>query len=151
MINMVISMRVFFIFDIKEEFKRLYQDSPRNLYRILKQIYYLDKEEVIYGTNIFYQIVRKIPKQRIDNYLFVKLHQDIPYSKRENVHYYNNLHRNEVSRLTVRRSYMKIMAETDISSFFSVLADYKSNYFVCDFEYQDYFFLSEVKTSCLNT
>ena len=151
MINMVINMRVFFIFDIKEEFKQLYQDAPRNLYRILKQIYYLDKEEVVYGTNIFYQIVRKIPKQRVDNYLFVKLHQDIPYSKRGNMHYYNNLHRNEVSSLSVRTSYMKITTESSISSFFSILEEYKSNYFVCDFEYQDYFFLEEVNKSCFNS
>ena len=42
-------MRVYFIFDIKEEFINLYKGNERVLYNILKQIYYLEKEEVEYG------------------------------------------------------------------------------------------------------
>ena len=139
-------MRVFFVFDIKDEFKSLYEDTPRSLFRILKQIYYLEKEEVVYGTNIFYQIVNRIPKQNLDNYLFMKLHHDIPYSKKRDVHFLNNLYQDEISKLTVRTSYIKIVTEKNRSSFFKTLAEYNANYFICDFEYQDYFFLETSKT-----
>jgi len=139
-------MRVFFVFDIKKEFISLYYDTPRSLYRILKQIYYLEKDEIAYGTNIYFQIVKRVEKQRLDNFLFMRLHQDIPYSKRGHVHHFNNLYLNEVSQLIVKNSYIKISSEKDISSFFDILGDFDNNYFVCDFDNQDYFFLSNVKT-----
>ena len=136
-------MRVYFIFDIKEEFINLYKDNERVLYNILKQIYYLDKEEVEYGYNLFKQLINPIDKLKIDKYLFLKLHQDIPYSKRNNIHYYNSLYRDEVSRLTVKKSYIKIEAEQISSSFFDYLNDLNPRLFVCEFKYQDYFFLQE--------
>ena len=49
-------MRVYFIFDIKEEFINLYKGNERVLYNILKQIYYLEKEEVEYGYHLFKQL-----------------------------------------------------------------------------------------------
>ena len=101
-------MRVYFIFDIKEEFINLYRGNERILYNILKQIYYLEKEEAEYGYNLFRQLINTIDKEKIDRYLFIKLHQDIPYSKRKDIHYYNNLYRDEVSRLSVKKSYIKI-------------------------------------------
>ena len=136
-------MRVYFLFDIKEEFINLYKDNERVLYNILKQIYYLDKEEVEYGYNLFKQLINPIDKLKIDKYLFLKLHQDIPYSKRNNIHYYNSLYRDEVSRLTVKKSYIKIEAEQISSSFFDYLNDLNPRLFVCEFKYQDYFFLQE--------
>ena len=136
-------MRVYFIFDIKEEFINLYRGNERILYNILKQIYYLEKEEVEYGYNLFRQLINTMDKEKIDRYLFIKLHQDIPYSKRKDIHYYNNLYRDEVSRLTVKKSYIKIEAEQLSSSFFHYLNQLNPRLLVCEFKYQDYFFLQE--------
>ena len=63
-------MRVYFIFDIKEEFINLYKGNERILFNILKQIYYLDKEEVEYGYHLFQQLINPINKNKIDRYLF---------------------------------------------------------------------------------
>lgn len=136
-------MRVYFIFDIKEEFINLYKGNERVLYNILKQIYYLEKEEVEYGYHLFKQLINSLDKIKIDRYLFLKLHQDIPYSKRNNIHYYNNLYKDEVSRLEVKHSYIKIEAEQLSSSFFHYLTLLNHRLFVCEFKYQDYFFLDE--------
>ena len=136
-------MRVYFIFDIKEEFINLYRGNERILFNILKQIYYLEKEEAEYGYHLFKQLINPIEKSKIDRTLFLKLHQDIPYSKRGNIHYYNNLYRDEISRLIVKKSYIRIEAEQLSSSFFSYLNDLDPRLFVCEFKYQDYFFLQE--------
>ena len=136
-------MRVYFIFDIKEEFINLYKGNERVLYNILKQIYYLEKEEVEYGYHLFKQLINSLDKIKIDRYLFLKLHQDIPYSKRNNIHYYNNLYKDEISRLEVKHSYIRIEAEQLSSSFFHYLTLLNSRLFVCEFKYQDYFFLDE--------
>ena len=136
-------MRVYFIFDIKEEFINLYRGNERILFNILKQIYYLEKEEAEYGYHLFKQLINPIEKSKIDRTLFLKLHQDIPYSKRGDIHYYNNLYKDEISRLTVKYSYIKIEAEQLASSFFSYLNLLNPRFFVCEFRYQDYFFLQD--------
>lgn len=138
-------MKVYFIFDVKEQFISLYQNNYRVLYNILRQIYYLDREEVNYAYTLFRQLVNTIDKNTIDRDIFLKLHRDIPYSKRGNVHYINNLYKDEVSRLTIKKRYIRLETEQLNSSFFEVLKKYSSNYFVCDFKNYNYFFLSSSK------
>lgn len=138
-------MRVFYIFKIKDEFKYLYKDNPSHLYSLLKQIYFLGKDDINYGENIFFQLVERIDKNLYDRELFIKLHRDIPYSKRGDIHIMNNLYKNEVSRLIIKNSYMKIESESSFSSFFRYLANLEENLFVCDFLYTDFFFLDRIK------
>lgn len=136
-------MRVYFIFDIKEQFISLYQNNYRVLYNILRQIYYLDKEEINYAYTLFKQLVNYIDKDTIDRQLFLKCHKDIPYSKRGNIHYINNLYKDEISRLTIKKSYIRLETEQYNSSFFKLLSNYSFNFFVCDFKNQNYFFLKD--------
>lgn len=147
---MVIIMKVYFVFDIKNTFCSLYKGNERVLFNILKGIYYLDYDEVSLGKNLLNQLVNNINKFDLDKYLFVKYHQDIPYSKRGNTHYLNNLYKDEVSRLTVRGFYIKIEVEQKNSSFFEILNDYNKNYFVCEFKRQDYFFLNDKVKNVIN-
>ena len=61
---MVIVMREFFVFELKDEFKELYQDKPSVLYNIFEQIYYLKKEDIDYGYSLFHQLTKKIDKEK---------------------------------------------------------------------------------------
>ena len=74
------------------------------------------------------------------------MHQDIPYSKRGDKHRINNLYKDEISILEVKHAYIKIEAEQQDTSFFNVLSSISKNFFVCDFELQDYFFIDGLKT-----
>ena len=136
-------MKVYYIFKIKKEFINLYKDTPSILFNILKNIYYLDKEEVEYGYNIFNQLIDTFSKNELDRNLFIELHKAIPYTKRGDTHYINNLYRNEISRLTIGNYYMKLELEQDYSSFYNILGDKINNLFICSFKYTDFFFLSD--------
>ncbi len=136
-------MKVYYIFKIKEEFIKLYNDTPSVLYNILKTIFYLDKQEVEYGYNLFTQLIIPFKKDDFDRKLFIDLHQDIPYSKRKDVHYINNLYLNEVSRLVVCNYYLKLEVEQNFSSFFKILNRENKNLFVCCFKKTDFFFLDD--------
>ena len=136
-------MKVYYIFNVKQEFIKLYSDTPSVLYNILKTIFYLDKEEVEYGYNLFSQLIGPFKKDEIDKQLFIKLHQDIPYSKRKNTHYINNLYLNEISRLDVNNYYLKLEVEQNFSSFFKILNRENKNLFVCCFKSTDFFFLND--------
>ena len=135
-------MKVYYIFKIKKEFIDLYKDTPSVLYSILKNIYYLEKSEVDYGYNLFKQLTLPIEKNKIDRDLFIKFHQDIPYSKRKDVHYINNLYKNEISRLVVNNSFLKLEVEQNFSSFFKILKEEDNNLFACSFQKTDFFFLT---------
>lgn len=134
-------MKVYYIFKLKDDITSLYKDTPSVLYNILRNIYYLDREEVDYGYNLFKQLTLPIDKNRIDRELFIRFHQDIPYSKRKDIHYINNIYRNEISRLLVNNSYLRLELEQNFSTFFKILKDEDTNLFACSFEKTDYFFL----------
>lgn len=134
-------MKVYYIFKLKEEFFELYKDTPSVLYSILRNIYYLDREEVDYGYNLFKQLTLPIEKNRIDRELFIKFHQDIPYSKKKDIHYINDLYRNEVSRLLINNSYLRLELEQNYSTFFKILREEENNLFACSFQKCDFFFL----------
>lgn len=139
-------MRVFYIFKIKDEFKCLYKDKYSTLFSILKHIYNLPLNDIKYAKTLLSQIVSDIDKEKMDRDLFIKLHQKIPYSKRGEIHYMNNLYKDEVSKLIVRNKYIKIETETNFSSFFEILKKLDKDLFVCDFEYLDFFFIDRIKT-----
>ena len=128
-------MKVYYIFKIKKEFINLYKDTPSVLYNILKNIYY--------GYNLFNQLILPINKNEWDRKLFIKLHQDIPYSKRKDTHYINNLYKNEISRLNINNMYIKLEIEQNFSSFFNILEEELDDLFVCCFNKLDFFFLDD--------
>lgn len=134
-------MKVYYIFKLKDEINSLYKDTPSVLYNILRNIYYLDREEVDYGYNLFKQLTLPIDKNKLDRDIFIKFHQDIPYSKRKDIHYINNLYRNEISRLVINNSYLKLELEQSFSTFFKILKEEENNLFVCSFQKTDFFFL----------
>ena len=136
-------MKVYFVFDIKLEFINLYYGNESILYNILKQVYKLDKYDINYGYNIFNQLTNKLNKSDIDKYLYIKLHRNIPYSKKDDIHMYNNLYKDEISKLIVKRSYIRIDSENKYCSFLKILKKYKKSLFVCDFNNQNYFFLKD--------
>lgn len=134
-------MKVYYIFKLKEEFYDLYKDTPSILYNILRNIYYLDREEVDYGYNLFKQLTLPLEKNKLDREIFIKFHQDIPYSKRKDIHYINDLYKNEVSRLVINNSYLRLELEQNYSTFFKILKEEDNNLFACSFKNTDFFFL----------
>ena len=134
-------MKVYYIFKLKEEFYDLYKDTPSILYNILRNIYYLDREEVDYGYNLFKQLTLPLEKNKLDREIFIKFHQDIPYSKRKDIHYINDLYKNEVSRLVINNSFLRLELEQNYSTFFKILKEEDNNLFACSFKNTDFFFL----------
>ncbi len=138
-------MRTFYIFNIHDNFYTLYKDTPSSLFNILKQIHNLMPNDLVYATNIFYQVNNRIDKESLDRKIFLELHQEMPYKKDKDKHIYNNLYLDEETYMEIKSNYIKIKSNKDFSYFFRVLLNYDLNYFVCDFTNQDYFFLSSLK------
>lgn len=138
-------MRIYFVFKIKEEYTDLYRDTPSTLYNILNQMYYMKRSEIGYGFNLFNQMIDRINKFELDKYLYILLHTKMKYSKKGEDHILNNLYKDEVSILRVKTTHILINSNKSYTEFFTLLNQFDSSLFVCDFNNHDYFFLSDIK------
>ena len=137
-------MRTFFIFDINDSYYSLYKDYPYSIYNLLNQIYKLKDNNLIFSKNLLLQLVNKIDKEIIDKDLFLRLHKDLPYSKRGEKHMFNNFYFGEITSMVVHNNYIKIKSSKDQNYFLKNLNYYNKHFFVCDFNNGDYFFLDNI-------
>lgn len=138
-------MRIYYIFDIKDEYVSLYKDTPNGLFNVLFQLYRLRKKDIDYGINMFKQIVNKINDMEVDKYVFLKMHNKMTYVKKGKNHVINNLYKDEITVMKVKKAFILINCNKSYTEFFNVLATNNENYFVCDFINKDYFFLDNIK------
>ena len=67
-------MRTFFVFDIRDEYLALYYNYEISLYNLLKQVYTIKKDNIIYGKYLFYQLIKPLPKEELDKkYLILEM------------------------------------------------------------------------------
>ncbi len=138
-------MRTFYIFCMKREFVNLYRENSNSLFCILKHLYYMRKQELEYGYQLFHQLVEKIDKTKLDREIYIKYHNEMVYSKNEREHIINNLYKDEISILTIKKTYIFIQTNKNYSSFFNIIGNLGDEYFVCDFLNQDYFWINDIK------
>ena len=138
-------MRRFYIFSIREELLVLYKDNPSNLYKIIKIIYKMKENDFTYGYNLFKQICIRIDNLELSNRLYLTMHNDLIYTKLDNEHIINNLYKDKIIILKIKKSHMLLDCNGSYSTFFNFLNKYNKNYFICDFKENDYFFLSDIE------
>ena len=136
-------MKEFYIFNVKDEFYKLYKDKPSELFFIFNRIYYMKPSDKEYGYNLFTQISNFYKKDEINKLFKNKYSDKIMYSYNDNEHVINNLFLNEISILTVKNSNIRIESNIDRPSFLEQLREIKGSFFVCNFKEQDYYFLAK--------
>lgn len=138
-------MRTYYIFKMKKEFVNLYRESPNNLFNILRHLYYMKRHEIEYGYNLYSQLTERISKEKLDREIYIKYHNDMVYSKKQDEHIINNLYKDEISILTIKKTYILITTNNNYTSFFNIISNLGDEYFVCDFVSQDYFWINDIK------
>ncbi len=134
-------MKEFYVFNVKDEFYKLYKDKSSELFFIFNRIYYMKPIDKEYGYNLFSQISNFLDKNYLNDFFKNKYADKIMYSYNNNEHIINNLFLNEISILTVKSSNIKIESNIDHPTFLNDLRDLKGPLFVCNFKDQDYFFV----------
>ena len=138
-------LRTFYIFKMRKEFVSLYRDNPSSLYSVLKHLYYMKRSEAKIGIALYNQLTEKINKIAMDRKIFIAYHKELVYSKNDNDHVINNLYKDEVSILNIKKAYILITTNKNYSSFFNILSKFGEEYFVCDFIHEDYFWINDIK------
>lgn len=139
-------MNEFLIFDVKEEFYKLYKDKPSELFYIFNRIYYMKEVEKDYGYNLFCQIGNFLNKKEINEFIKNKYKEKIMYSNSANEHIINNLFLNEISIMTIKSSNIKIESNIMKPSFLEDLRELKQHLFVCNFKEKEYYFITRKRS-----
>lgn len=135
-------MKEIFIFNVKEEFYKLYKEKPSELFFIFNRIYNMKASDKEYGYNLFSQISNFLDKKSLNEIIKEKYKDKIMYSNNGNEHIINNLFLNEISILTVKNSNIKIESNIEKPAFLEDLRELKLHLFACDFKEQDFFFIT---------
>ena len=143
-------MKELYIFNLKKEFARLYQDRPSELFYIFNRIYYMKEIDKNYGYNLFEQISNFYDKDLVNRFLSYRYKDKMMYSCIDNEHIINDLYLNEITILKVKPSNIRIKTNVEYPSFLKELKYFQGNLFVCNFKEQEYFFLKNIKNKVNN-
>ncbi len=143
---MVMLMRTFYIFKIKEEYAHLTKNNPYHLFKMLSYIYNIDREEIKRGADLFYKMVERFRNKEFDNKLFKKYQDNFFYTKFKNIHQINNIYKKEESKLIVHQHFLLLKSTIIRPTFLQDLEELE-NLFLCDFENKDYFWLEKLTTN----
>ncbi len=137
-------MRTFYIFLIKKHFKILNIHNPYNLYKELETISKSTKYNIDTNMNKFNQLKQDINKELLNNNTYSYYKNKITYTKTNNIHSINNFFTKENTKLIINKNYIVIKTNKPNPSFIEYLKNINNNFFVCDFDNKDYFWLSKI-------
>ena len=138
-------MRIFYLFNIKKEVYEIYKDTPSVIYNLLKNIYYSKRDSYDYSNIIFKDITESFNKDKLDLFIYIKLHNMLRYSKRGEEHIINNLYKDEISIMKVKKCYIIINSNKKLNEFFGIINSLYDDCIACDFINQDFFYLQNIK------
>jgi hypothetical protein len=138
-------MRIYHAFHVNEYFANFYKTKPSSLYKIFEQIYNLKNNDIILGYRIFEQIALPFNKNNVNDFIYSKHCGELSYSRDMNRHIINNLYFDEMTKLIVYNSHIKIKSNINYPTFIETLREFNENIFICDFVNKDYFWLDKIK------
>ena len=139
-------MKIFFVFNIKNDIYNIYKETPSVLYNYFYNIYSNEKQNLNYKNSLFKDVSNKFNKEYLDLKIYLNMHYKMRYFKKYDNHIINDIFNDEISILKIKKSYIVINSNSNYSEFFSILNNYYKTCLVCDFNNQNYFYLSDIKT-----
>ena len=139
----VANMRTFYIFKIKTEYSKLTKDLPDNLYYTFLKMRLSQHYNLAYVTNQYQSIIANLNRDDLSHQLSQQLNDSDGYMIYRYTHMYNNYYSDEVSKLTIYRSFLILKSNKPNSTFFTLLYQIP-HLFVIDFENKDYFWLGQM-------
>lgn len=142
-------MRTYYAFIIKDSLMHFYRKKPYSLYKILEQIYRLKNNDIVLGYRLLEQVTEPFGTRKTDKFIYKKHLNELEYSRLDDGHMIKNLYSEEITFLKVFHSHVRIKTNNNYSAFFNSIQEYDENIFVCDFENQDFFWVSKINFETL--
>jgi len=137
-------MRTYYIFKINDDFRTLYNKKSNSIYKMLSDIRVSKEEDRDKVSKLYNKLTKQIDKKKVNDFIIRNHLNDFYYKK---IGIYHELCNNlEDSILTVNNTFIKLVTNNNISSFFKDLYLLNDNLFLIDFENKDYFYMEDLKT-----
>lgn len=134
---MVIYMRTYYLFIIKDEFYLSYLHNPLSLYKTLENLYHFTIKDFRFGVSLYHQLCEPHKVDILKHFCEKK-----NFHKRKNRYLLTKTFEKEKTILEIRPSVLILYTNRNIPTIFNILHYYSSRIFVCDFKNKDYFWLS---------
>ena len=132
-------MRKYYLFVIKKEFSRVYQENADTLYKTLENLYKINPKNYNYGISLYKQLCLPFNVEVLSNYF---THQPlIKKINNKNKFFYRS--RKEFTIVKINYSCCIVISSLNLASILKLFDYYSKDVFVCDFENKDYFWLSK--------
>lgn len=130
-------MRKYYLFMIKPEYCKLYKKEPLVLYQTLYNLYRLKEPNFTYGISLFDSICQPFAVKLLRNYVQNKYTCSMKNEKVLQVHSIN-----DYTLLQINHACIIIKSNVNFPDILKVFHIYNKKILVCDFENDDYFWLS---------
>lgn len=132
-------MNTYHIFAIKKETYNIYKNNEYSLYKLIYNLYNINKEDINYGITLYNQLCYPINKKIIEEYL------ELIHKIRIGKNRYMISENNNKSILIVKPSniiYKTIELSEDI---IYILNNYYKYLFICNFKEKDYKWINNIE------
>lgn len=132
-------MRKYYLFQIRKEFYELYQNNTLALYKLLYNIYKLDKNNFSYGISLYNQLCETINVSHLKNYFQNKKN----IINKKNKYLFSSNQYYEKTIMQINHSSIIILTNVNIPCILQIINYYNKYIFICDFNNSDYFWLKD--------
>lgn len=131
-------MRTYYLFLIQEEYYQIYKKNLFVLYKILQNLSLLKAYDFAYGISIYRQLCYPFAVKLLNHYIRGKY----PY-KKINRRIIQLDSRIENTFVELNPSTIIVKSDCNYPEIFRTFHIYNKHIFVCDFDHEDYFWLSD--------
>lgn len=135
-------MRTFYIFNVNKEMSILTKDSPYMLFKSFESIFRSNRVDLEIANNLYHQLASRVNKNIVNDRILNEYKDNQHYMCVSGKHNYVNKYRGEECNLEIKNSFLKCVCKGHSMCLMEALKGF--NFFACDFENKDYFWLDEI-------
>ena len=129
-------MNNYHIFAIKKEIYNVYKNNEYSLYKLLYNLYNLNKTDFKYGITLYNQLCYPINIKKLEEYL------ELIVNIRKGRNKYMISENNKISLIIIKPSNILYKTDNISQNIIYILNNYYKYLFICEFNKKDYYWLN---------
>lgn len=132
-------METYHIFAIKKEAYNAYKNNEYSLYKLIYNLYNLNKEDINYGLTLYNQLCFPINKKLIEEYL------ELIHKKRVEKNRYMISENKNISILIIKPSNIIYKTNKISKDIIYILKSYYKYLFICNLDKKEYIWINNIE------
>lgn len=133
------NMDIYHVFAIKKDIYKVYKNNEYSLYKLLYNLYNLNKEDMSYGISLYNQICIPINKKILEEYL------ELINNIRKGKNRYMITENNKKSIILIKPSNIIYKTNNISKNLIYIFNNYYKYLFICNFNKKDYNWINNIE------